>query len=77
MITITLSWPNRRTREVLLAAIPSVGDHIQLTDDNGGDPGSLETWVVETVTYLEGKGRTPDPQVMVNVHSLPERGAKR
>ena len=65
MITITLQWPNQRTKEVLLASIPAIGDHIELS--NGGDPGTLETLIVEMVTYVEGSGRAPDPGVIVSV----------
>ena len=61
MITVTLSFPNRQQREVLLAGIPRVGEHVRL--GNGASESSL---LVEQVVYLEARNGEA-PQVLVIV----------
>jgi hypothetical protein len=71
VITVTLQWPNRRTRETLLEGIPRIGDHIE-PNDNPRDPGASETLVVEMITWTEGRmgqnGEQSEPNVIISVH---------
>jgi len=65
-MSVILSFPGGRQKEVLLASVPRAGDFIQLNTDDDNDP-ILE---VDSVTWMESeKRRAPDPTVLVNVHS--------
>jgi len=61
---VILSYPNGQTREVLLASVPRTGDHIRLA--NGPES---PTYVVESVTWVEGKESPPEPTVIVAVRA--------
>jgi hypothetical protein len=63
VITVILLYPNNRRQEVMLAGVPREGERIAL-DNNGSAP----TLVVDQVTWLEGEGRAPDPEVVISVH---------
>jgi hypothetical protein len=63
-MSVVLAYPNGRQREVLLAGVPRVGEHIRLADSKVDEP-SLE---VDFVLWSEGEGRNPDPTVVVSVH---------
>lgn len=67
MITVTLLFPNGRTKDVALYGVPRTGDRIDL-DDGPGQP----SLVVEQVTWTEGANDPPDPQVVVSVRPRPE-----
>lgn len=71
MITVMLLYPNGQRQDVLLAGVPRTGEHIRL--DNG--PSSLSL-VVEHVMWVEGHGRSPEPEVIVSVREAasPPRG---
>ena len=64
---VILSYPNGRTKEVLLYGVPRVGDHVQLA--NGPETPVLE---VLFVTWIESAGRPPEPQVMITVRPRKE-----
>lgn len=62
-----LLYRNGQRRDLLLAGIPRQGERVVL--DNGRDEPAL---VVDLVTWVEGKGRTPDPEVILSVHKADE-----
>lgn len=64
MKRVTVSYPSGATREILLAGVPRVGDHIRVK--NGPDAPPL---VVETVTWIEGDGDAPEPIVIITVRA--------
>jgi hypothetical protein len=64
---VLLLYPNGQRQDILLAGIPRVGEHVRLA--NGPDTRSL---VVEHVLWLEGSGRSPDPEVILSVRKVPE-----
>jgi hypothetical protein len=67
MIQVVLSWPNHVRKEVVLAGVPRIGEHIRLSDAEP-DEASL---AVEYVLWLEGsngKGNTPTVIVCVRSH---------
>jgi hypothetical protein len=63
VITVTIQHPNGRTREVLLADIPRVGEAIRLANGRGDE----RDLIVEYVTWVEGVGPGPDPGVILSV----------
>jgi hypothetical protein len=67
IVNVKLQYPNRRTRQVPLAGIPRVGDYVQLATKEDQSPGENALLVVEAVTWTEGRGRAPDPAVIVSV----------
>ena len=68
MIMVTLSFPNGRTREVLLAGVPREGETIRLA--NGVEAPSL---IVEHVLWNEGSDRGEEPTVLVVVRQRDEK----
>jgi hypothetical protein len=60
--TITLSFPNGSRQDVLLAGVPRKGDHIRL-NGNGAAP----SLVVEHILWMEDRGRSPEPTVLIVV----------
>jgi hypothetical protein len=67
VITVTIQYPNHRTREVLLANVPRVGEAIRLADDRGDN----RDLIVEYVTWVEGVAPNMDPDVIVSVRRSP------
>jgi hypothetical protein len=67
VIQVLLLYPNGQRQEILLAGIPRVGERIRL-DDSKPTSSSL---IVEQVLWVEGTGRTPDPEVILSVRKTP------
>lgn len=63
-----LLYPNGQRQDVLLYDVPRVGEFIRLNDGKPNSP-SLK---VEHVLWCEGGGRTPEPDVIISVHSSKE-----
>jgi hypothetical protein len=62
---VVLSYPNGAQEEVLLVGVPRVGDHIRRRHAN------LESnaLVVDSVVWIEGGNGSPEPSVLVTVHT--------
>jgi len=65
MITVTLAWPSGERREILLAGVPRIGDHIRLRNGPGDQP-----LAVEMVMWSESPGRGREPGVIVAVRPV-------
>ena len=58
-----LLYPNGQRQDILLAGIPRQGEYIRL--DNGPN---IPPLVIDSVLWLEGRGRAPEPEVILSVH---------
>jgi hypothetical protein len=65
---VILLYPNGQRLECLLSDVPRVGEHIRLADSKPNTP-SLQ---VEHILWIEGTGRTPEPEVIVSVRQNKE-----
>lgn len=66
MSLVVISYRNGVQKEVLLAGVPRVGDQIRLRDAAPGDPALM----VDSVVWVQGDNNgSPDPQVMIMVHT--------
>lgn len=61
MQQIVIAFPDHHEQELLLAGVPRVGDRIRLIN------GTVQTWVVREILWLEADGREEAPSVIVSV----------
>jgi hypothetical protein len=62
---VTLAYPGGSRREVLLAGVPRKGEHVRVV--SGRDQPDAPVLVVESVTWVEGDEKPPEPIVIVAV----------
>jgi hypothetical protein len=61
MITVTVSHPSGRQQDVLLSAVPRVGDSVLL--QNGDSP----RLIVDHIVWIEGGNGGASPKVLAEV----------
>jgi hypothetical protein len=67
VLAVLLLYPNGQRQDILLAGIPRVGERVRLANGVNAPP-----LVIEQVTWIEGSGRTPEPEVILSVRAAPD-----
>jgi len=67
MITVIISYPNRRQQDVTLEGVPRKGEHIRLAKNPDGP-----LFMVEHILWVEGNGNSHGPKVIVAVREHEE-----